>query len=80
MHLTPRAPSSEDAISFFAKHGQQTSIKFVHLVREPESDLKPFNPYDLVVVGRGELHAHHPEYWTMSMSGLVTLASMHPDI
>lgn len=74
----PEINTSEDAISFFAKHGQQTSIKFVHLVREPESDLKPFNPYDLVVVGRGELHAHHPEYWTMSMSGLVHVCPPRP--
>ena len=45
----PEINTSAEAIAFFAKHGQNTSIKFVHLVREADSDYKCFDPYALEV-------------------------------
>jgi len=73
----PELRDSEDAINFFARHGQTTSLKFVHLVRQQDLDTRPFNPYDLVIVQRGELANAH-EYWTMSVSGLVHVCPPRP--
>jgi len=57
-----------DAIAFFARHGQQSPIKFVYLNRGKTGD--NFRPYDLVVVGRDEVE---PEHFTMSASGVVRI-------
>ncbi|KAH9121803.1 hypothetical protein LEN26_010526 [Aphanomyces euteiches] len=58
--------TGEDAISFFARNGSSSQIKFVHLNRAKETLL--FRPYDLVVVLPGDAQ---PEHFTMSASGLV---------
>ena len=40
----------EDAISFFAKYGNTTPIKFIYCERAINKDPSIFKPYDLVVI------------------------------
>lgn len=44
--------TGEDAISFFAKYGNTTPIKFINCVQIIDPDL--FRPYDLKVVFKSE--------------------------
>lgn len=55
--------TGEQAISFFAKHGNATPIKFLNCNRTPISP-DMFRPYDLVTV-RDE-KALNDEYFTIS--------------
>ncbi|OQS02753.1 dynein heavy chain, partial [Thraustotheca clavata] len=64
--------TGEDAIAFFARHGSNSQIKFVHLNR---AESVRFRPYDLVVVSPGDVF---PEHFTMSASGLVHISPGSP--
>jgi hypothetical protein len=60
--------TGEQAISFFAKHGNNTPIKFLNCNRKPvPPDL--FRPYDLNVVK--DEKALQDEYFTISAQGVV---------
>ena len=59
--------TGEDAISFFAKNGNTTPVKFLYC-NKAATDGKIFRPYDLVVVPEKEIHA---EYFTISAQGVV---------
>jgi hypothetical protein len=65
--------SDEEAITFFARHGNSTPVKFVYCNR---ADTKgEFRPYDLQVVPRKELE---PEYFTISSTGVVHVQPDQP--
>lgn len=60
--------TGEQAISFFAKHGNNTPIKFLNCNRKPiPSD--QYRPYDLVTVKDDK--ALENEYFTVSAQGVV---------
>ena len=59
--------TGEDAISFFAKNGNTTPVKFLYC-NKAMSNSKDFRPYDLIVVPEKEIH---PEYFTISAQGVV---------
>lgn len=63
--------TGEQAISFFAKHGSNTPIKFLNCNRAPTS-LDCFRPYDLVVVKEKQLEE---DYYTISALGVVHVCS-----
>jgi len=65
--------TGEDAISFFALHGSNTPVKFVHLNRVKAG--KRFRPYDLVVVAP---NAVDPEHFTISSAGIVRISPKEP--
>ena len=44
----PVVHTSEEAISFFAKYGEQTSHKFFYLARREDCEDQLFDPYNLV--------------------------------
>ena len=45
--------TGDEAANFFARHGNHTPVKFVHLNRAKSGDI--FRPYDLVVVSREQV-------------------------
>jgi dynein heavy chain len=59
--------TGEDAISFFAKNGNTTPVKFLHCNMAPHSK-QQFRPYDLIVVPEKEIGN---EYYTVSAQGVV---------
>lgn len=59
--------TGEDAISFFAKNGNTTPVKFLYC-NKASNNSKIFRPYDLVVVPEKEIHS---EYFTISAQGVV---------
>ena len=61
--------TGEQAISFFAKHGNNTPIKFVNCNKAKVSPLE-FRPYDLEVV-HDENDVDPREYYTISAQGVV---------
>jgi hypothetical protein len=65
--------TGEDAINFFAQHGANSPIKFVHLIRA-QTGIN-FRPYDLVVLNPRDCGA---DYFTMSNAGLVHVAPDEP--
>jgi dynein heavy chain, axonemal len=64
--------TGEQAISFFAKYGQSTPIKFVKFKRKPVSP-DQFRPYDLVKVDEEDDNprSQETEYFTISAQGVV---------
>jgi len=60
--------TGEQAISFFAKHGHNTPIKFVNCKRKPVPG-DQFRPYDLIKVEDDK--ALESEYFTISAQGVV---------
>ena len=66
--LLTQIKTGEQAISFFAKHGNNTPIKFLNCNRKPVSP-DQYRPFDLVTV-RDE-KALNPEYFTISAQGVV---------
>jgi dynein heavy chain len=58
--------TGDDAVTFFARHGNNTPLKFVYCNRSDSGD--NFRPYDLDVVPRKRIA---PEYFTISASGVV---------
>jgi dynein heavy chain len=65
--------TGEDAISFFARYGKQSPIKFVHLNRARSETI--FRPYDLMVV---DAQKRDTNYYTMSEHGLVHIQPASP--
>jgi len=66
--LLAQIETGEQAISFFAKHGYNTPIKFVNCKRKPVPG-DQFRPYDLVKVD--DEKALESEYFTISAQGVV---------
>jgi dynein heavy chain len=66
--LLAQIETGEQAISFFAKHGANTPIKFVNCKRKPVPG-DQFRPYDLVKVD--DEKALESEYFTISAQGVV---------
>ena len=62
--------SGEDAISYFAKYGNSTPIKFIHCIRA-EMPPDKFRPYDLAVLPNYDKEISLPEYYTISAHGIV---------
>lgn len=65
--------SGEDAITFFARHGNSTPLKFVYCNRVSLGDI--FQPYTLTVVPRKDVN---PEHFTISASGVVHVRPGEP--
>ena len=65
--------SGEDAISFFAKYGNSTPIKFINCVRDMSMPEYIFRPYDLKVIRTSEHQKEVTlnEYYTISAHGIV---------
>jgi hypothetical protein len=61
--------TGDDVVSFYAKHGQDTEVRFFYCNRAPET-AQDFRPYDLIVVPREDVA---PEYFTMSATGVVKI-------
>lgn len=71
--LLSQIETGEQAISFFAKHGPNTPIKFVNCKRKPVPG-DQFRPYDLVKVDPDDEKAKkalESEYFTISAQGVV---------
>ncbi len=65
--------NGEDAIGYFAWHGDQSSIKFIYLNRAPSvSKYARYNPYGLVAVKESDIE---PEHFIMSSTGIT---HVHP--
>lgn len=65
--------TGEDAITFFARHGNNTPVKFVYCNRAELGD--EFRPYDLVVVDRKKVNSEH---FTISAAGVVHVQPHEP--
>lgn len=65
--------TGEDAIAFFARHGNNTHVKFVYCNRPEAND--EFRPYDMVIVDRKKVK---PEYFTISAAGVVHIQPNEP--
>ena len=65
--------TGEDAISFFAKYGNSTPIKFINCVRDTSMPEHIFRPYDLKVIRTSEHQKEVTlnEYYTISAHGIV---------
>ena len=53
----PQLRTGADAVAYFAKFGDTTPLKFVHLNRAETGN--DFRPYDLVVVSPADVHEEH---------------------
>lgn len=67
--------TGESAISFFAKYGNTTPIKFINCVQKINSST--FRPYDLEVITTNENQKEMilDEYYTISAHGIVKVYS-----
>jgi len=65
--------NGEDAISFFAKYGNSTPIKFINCIRDTSMPDYIFRPYDLKVIRTSEHQKEVTlnEYYTISAHGIV---------
>lgn len=65
--------TGEDAISFFAKYGNTTPIKFINCIRNDTHPKEIFKPYDLKVIHTTENQKELTlnEYYTISAHGIV---------
>ena len=65
--------TGEDAISFFAKYGNTTPIKFINCIRNEKPGSIDFRPYDLIKTRHGESQKELAldEYYTISANGIV---------
>lgn len=64
----------EDAISFFAKYGNTTPIKFINCVRDDNHPSEVFRPYDLKTINKmneNQKNMTLDEYYTISAHGIV---------
>ena len=62
----------KDAISFFAKYGNTTPIKYIHCVK---ARARGFAPYELDIVHDETRLAKVREYYTISFSGILHIFS-----
>jgi dynein heavy chain len=69
--------TGEDAIAFFALHGDQSPVKFIHFNSAAAALQNSFNfrPYDLVRVAPKKVN---PEHYIMSAAGLVHVVAGEP--
>ena len=69
--------TGEDAIAFFALHGDQSPVKFIHFNSAAAASKSSFNfrPYDLVRVHPKKVN---PEHYIMSAAGLVHVVGGEP--
>ena len=67
--------TGEAAISFFAKYGNTTPIKFINCVQKVNNE--EFRPYDLEVISTNENQKEMilNEYYTISAHGIVKVYS-----
>jgi dynein heavy chain len=75
--LLNQIETGEQAISFFAKYGSSTPIKFVKCCRKPVTGAE-FRPYDLIKVEDEDVDnpkSQEGEYFTISAQGVV---HVHP--
>ncbi len=65
--------NGEEAISFFAKYGNTTPIKFIYCVLEENFNGINFRPYDLKVIKQyaNSKDINLSEYYTVSAHGIV---------
>ena len=65
--------TGEDAISFFAKYGNSTPVKFIYCMRDKSLPSYVYRPYDLRVIKEGKNSKEHTldEYYTISALGIV---------
>ena len=65
--------TGEEAISFFAKYGNSTPIKYIYCIRNTECPETEFRPYDLSVIklNKNSKEIHLTEYYTVSSRGIV---------
>jgi len=65
--------TGEDAISFFAKYGNSTPVKFIYCMRDKSVPSYVYRPYDLRVIKEGINSIDHTldEYYTISALGIV---------
>ena len=65
--------TGEDAISFFAKYGNTTPIKFINCIRNDTHPPELFKPYDLKVIHTSENQKELTlnDYYTISAHGIV---------
>jgi dynein heavy chain len=68
-----RYRTGEDAISFFAKNGSNTPIKFLYAGKS-KGKSKDFRPYDLKIMHENDLP---PDYYTISAQGVVHVCPKH---
>jgi dynein heavy chain len=75
--LIESVKTGEDAIAFFALHGDQSPVKFIHFNSASASSKLSFNfrPYDLVRVAPKKVNAEH---YIMSSAGLVHVVNNDP--
>ena len=62
----------KDAISFFAKYGNTTPIKYIHCVK---AQTGKFSPYELDIVHDENRLTKVKEYYTISFSGILQIFS-----
>ena len=62
----------KDAISFFAKYGNTTPIKYIHCVKARTGE---FSPYELDIVHDENRLTKVREYYTISFSGILHIFS-----
>jgi dynein heavy chain len=67
--------TGEDAISFFAKYGNSTPVKFIYCMRDTSVPSHIYRPYDLKVIKDGKNSKEYTliEYYTISALGIVHL-------
>ncbi len=70
--LLSQIETGEQAISFFAKHGHNTPIKFVNCKRKPVPG-DQYRPYDLVKIDE-EVKELDGDYFTISAQGVVQIS------
>lgn len=76
-HLLAGVKTGEDAIAFFALHGDQSPVKFIHFNSAGATGDSSFNfrPYDLIRVHPKHVHSEH---YIMSSAGLVHVVEGEP--
>ena len=62
----------KDAISFFAKYGNTTPIKYIHCIK---ARTRTFSPYELNIVHDENRLTKVKEYYTISFSGILHIFS-----
>ena len=65
--------TGEDGISFFAKYGNTTPIKFINCIRNDQHPQEEFKPYELKVIHTSENQKELTlnDYYTISAHGIV---------
>lgn len=70
--------TGEQAISFFAKYGNTTPIKFINCVRDTSHPPEVFRPYDLRTINKmneNQKNMTLDEYYTISAHGIAYIVT-----